>query len=48
MYTQNELTGMLFFDLETASEHKNLEELREAKPKMADLWANRSDYLRKR
>jgi len=48
MYTQDELTGMLFFDLETASEHKNLEELREAKPKMADLWAKRSDYLRSR
>jgi 3'-5' exonuclease len=48
MYTQDELTGMLFFDLETASEYANLNELTTAKPKMGELWAKRSDYLRSR
>jgi len=48
MYTQDELTGMLFFDLETASEYKNLEALELANPRMGKLWANRCEYLRSR
>jgi hypothetical protein len=48
MYTQDELTGMLFFDLETASEYENLEALEAANPRMAKLWSKRCDYLRNR
>ena len=48
MYTQDELKGMLFFDLETASEHENLEALEAANPRMAKLWSKRCDYLRNR
>jgi len=48
MYTQDELTGMLFFDLETASEYENLQALESANPRMAKLWAKRCEYLRSR
>lgn len=48
MYTQEELKGMVFFDLETASEYENLDSLLINKPKMAELWSKRCEYLRKR
>ena len=48
MYTQEELTGMLFFDLETASEYESLDMLKMEKPKMAELWSKRCEYLRSR
>lgn len=46
MFTQNELLGMVFFDLETASEYENLDVLTIEKPKMAELWSKRCEYLR--
>lgn len=46
MYTQEELKGFVFFDLETASEFENLDTLAIEKPKMAELWSKRCDYLR--
>lgn len=46
MYTQEELTKMVFFDLETASEFKDLDSLTLNKPKMATLWSKRCEYLR--
>ncbi len=48
MYTQSELTKIVFFDLETASEYKSLTQLMIEKPKMADLWSKRCEYLRTR
>jgi len=48
MYTQTELSGLLFFDLETASEHCSFESLEANNPGMAKLWSKRCDYLRKR
>ena len=48
MYTTTELSKLVSFDLETASEFDSLDELSLAKPKMADLWVKRCDYLRTR
>lgn len=48
MYTQEELKGMVFFDLETASGYESLDALTEEDPKMAELWSKRCDYLRNR
>ena len=48
MYTQDELKGMVFFDLETASEFESLDTLAVNKPKMAELWSKRCEYLRSR
>jgi DNA polymerase elongation subunit (family B) len=48
MYTPAELAKVVFFDLETASEYATLDELVIAKPKMAELWSKRCDYLRSR
>ena len=46
MYTQNELLQMVFFDIETASGHKDLDSLNLENPKMAELWSKRCEYLR--
>lgn len=48
MYTQTELTKMVFFDLETASTYATLTDLEQVNPKMAELWRKRCDYLRTR
>jgi hypothetical protein len=48
MYTPSELAKVVFFDLETASEYATLDELALAKPKMAELWSKRCEYLRSR
>lgn len=48
MYTPTELAKVVFFDLETASEYATLDELAIAKPKMAELWSKRCEYLRSR
>ncbi len=48
MYTPNELTKIVFFDLETAPEYRSLNQLMIEKPKMAELWSKRCDYLRSR
>lgn len=48
MYTPAELAKVVFFDLETASEYATLDELAIAKPKMAELWSKRCEYLRSR
>jgi hypothetical protein len=48
MYTPVELAKVVFFDLETASEYKSLDQLAIEKPKMAELWAKRCEYLRSR
>lgn len=48
MYTPNELTKIVFFDLETASEYGSLDQLALTKPKMAELWSKRCEYLRSR
>ena len=48
MYTQDELKGLLFFDLETASEYESLSVLEIEKPAMAKLWIKRCEYLRSR
>jgi hypothetical protein len=48
MYTQEQLKGFVFFDLETASEYETLDSLSIEKPKMADIWSKRCDYLRKK
>lgn len=48
MYTQLELTKIVFFDLETASEYESLDQLAINKPKMAELWSKRCEYLRTR
>ncbi len=46
MYTQDQLSRIVFFDLETASEYRSLDDLYKANPKMADLWSKRCEYLR--
>ena len=48
MYSQSELTKMVFFDLETASTYATLAKLEKANPKMAELWRKRCEYLRTR
>jgi 3'-5' exonuclease len=48
MYTPVELGRTVFFDLETASEYRSLDELALNKPKMAELWSKRCIYLRSR
>lgn len=48
MFTQPEIQKMVFFDLETASTYSSLPELKEANPKMAELWIKRCSYLRSR
>lgn len=48
MYSQSELTKMVFFDLETASTYATLSDLEKANPKMAELWRKRCEYLRTR
>lgn len=46
MYTQDELTKIVFFDLETAAGEKTLDDLTAKNPRMSDLWSRRCDYLR--
>ena len=46
MYTQDQLTKIVFFDIETASGYKSLDDLYENNPRMADLWSKRCEYLR--
>jgi len=48
MYTPTDLTKIVFFDLETASEYESLDQLAFNKPKMAELWSKRCEYLRSR
>jgi len=48
MYTPAELTKVVFFDLETAPEYESLNQLLIEKPKMAELWSKRCEYLRSR
>jgi hypothetical protein len=48
MYTPAELAKTVFFDLETASEYESLDQLALNKPKMAELWSKRCEYLRSR
>ena len=48
MYTQEQLTKMVFFDIETASGFESLDELQSFNPRMADLWSKRCEYLRSR
>jgi predicted PolB exonuclease-like 3'-5' exonuclease len=48
MYTPAELAKIVFFDLETASEYESLDQLALNKPKMAELWSKRCEYLRSR
>lgn len=48
MYTPSELAKVVFFDLETASEYSSLDQLTLNKPKMAELWSKRCEYLRSR
>jgi len=48
MYTPAELAKIVFFDLETAPEYKSLDQLIINKPKMAELWSKRCEYLRSR
>jgi hypothetical protein len=46
MYTLTQLKNIVFFDLETASGHKNLDELNSENPALASLWSKRCNYLR--
>lgn len=46
MYTPDQLTKIVFFDLETAPNFESLDQLEERNPKMAELWSKRCEYLR--
>ena len=46
MYTQEELTNIVFFDLETAAGERSLDDLTSKNPRMSDLWSKRCEYLR--
>lgn len=48
MYTQHELTKVVFFDLETAPQYESLDSLSRENPKLFELWKKRSEYLRTR
>ena len=37
MYTQEELTNIVFFDLETAAGYRSLDDLTAKNPRMSDL-----------
>lgn len=46
MYTLEQIKNIVFFDIETASGHKNLDALNEENPALAKLWSKRCEYLR--
>ena len=46
MYTLEQIKNIVFFDLETASGHRNLDELNQENPILASLWSKRCVYLR--
>ena len=46
MYTLEQIKNIVFFDLETASGHKNLDTLNQDNPNLASLWSKRCLYLR--
>lgn len=48
MYTQDELSKIVFFDLETAAGFESLDHLAESNPRMAKMWSTRCEYLRSR
>lgn len=48
MYSQDQLTKIVFFDIETSSGFESLDELQSVNPRMADLWSKRCEYLRTR
>jgi len=48
MYTADQLSKMIFFDVETTTRYATLKDLKKNEPKMAELWEKRCDYLRKR
>lgn len=48
MYSKDEITKMVFFDIETASQYESLADLNKNNPKMAELWKKRCEYLRTR
>ncbi len=47
MISKDSLRKLLYFDVETASGFKNLDELKEKNPRLAKLWDRRSDYYKK-
>lgn len=46
MFSRQELNKLVFFDVETATEFKNFNELKKNKPRLAELWSNRCIWLR--
>lgn len=48
MFTKDEILNMVFFDLETAPQFSNLNDLIAADPRRAALWEKRCVYLRSR
>ena len=48
MFTRQEINKLVFFDVETATEFKNFKELTKQKPRLAELWAKRCNWLRDR
>jgi DNA polymerase elongation subunit (family B) len=46
MISKNDITKILYFDIETAGQYGSLEELRLANPRLASLWSKRSKYFR--
>lgn len=48
MYSQEELKKIVFFDIETASGFKNLDDLCLENPKLGEIWSKRCEYLRNR
>ena len=48
MFTESEISNMVFFDLETIPGHESLDELEEVNPELARLWRKRAEYLESR
>jgi 3'-5' exonuclease len=48
MYVLDDIMNWLFIDIETVSEERSLETLKEKNPAKAELWKKRCEYLRRR
>lgn len=47
MYTQQDLKGYLFIDIETASQYRSLDELTKENPRLAEQWTKKAENVRK-
>ena len=47
MYNQSDFKNYLFIDIETASQHRSLDELQAQNPRLAEQWVKKADNVRR-